>query len=255
MNKVWNWMQENKDKIYYATIAIFFLLAIIYSVRGYHYYQSLEMVKDSKDLLGRIFSPFVLACLRFIIVMMLGIFVAMNVIANPLKRLKVMQFEVEFAEIAKTQEKQLNQFHFLSSVLKQNEYFIGRVIDSGDIPYENTIQEILTKYEEFFDQELHINISTQVCVYNPEADFFSKPEYNRIAKKLAVENDPDKMIVTRKKVFGDTNFLMAIRDEFEEKFIVLIESNEHIFTDYDKEVMKGIMEFGKNVCDTVVLLE
>jgi hypothetical protein len=162
-------LQENKDKIYYSIILIFFVLAVVYGVKGYFHHQSIHAVKDGNDLIGRIFSPFILAVLRFVLVVLLGIFVAMIVIATPLKRIKVMQFEVEFAEIAKQQEKQLNQFHFISSVLKLNTYFIGRVSSFSPVPYERTIQEILAKYEEFFQNELLINIQAQVWEYQAGA--------------------------------------------------------------------------------------
>ncbi|MDN4075968.1 hypothetical protein [Fictibacillus terranigra] len=254
VNPVWKWMQQNKDKIYYAVISIFFIAAVVYAIKGYYYNHSLPTVKDGNDLMGRIFSPFILAVLRFVLVMLLGIFVAMNLIANPLKRIKVMQFEVEFAELAKVQEKQLNQFHFISSVLKQNDYFIRKFKHSPEVPYELVLREILMKYEEFFDSELQISLSAQVSEYLGDNDYFSNQEYNRLANLLYNEQDTDRKIITRKKMFGDTNFMMAAREELTGNYIVLIESKEHIFTDYDKEVLKGIFEYSKIVTDSIMLL-
>lgn len=247
-------LQENKDKIYYSIILIFFVLAVVYGVKGYFHHQSIHAVKDGNDLIGRIFSPFILAVLRFVLVVLLGIFVAMIVIATPLKRIKVMQFEVEFAEIAKQQEKQLNQFHFISSVLKLNTYFIGRVSSFSPVPYERTIQEILAKYEEFFQNELLINIQAQVWEYQAGTSPFSNPYYTNVMDRLVLETSSDKQVFIKNKVSVDTNILMAVREEFGKKVIVLIESKEHTFTDYDKEVVISIFEYGKNICHTTLLI-
>jgi hypothetical protein len=188
--------------------------------------------------------------------MLLGIFVAMNLIANPLKRIKVMQFEVEFAELAKVQEKQLNQFHFISSVLRQNDYFIKKFKNSDDIPYELVLRELLMKYEEFFDTELQISLSTQVLEYQEQKDSFLSPEYNRLTNLLMNELDSEILtkIHTRKKMFGETNFMLAARRELAGDYIVLIESKDHIFTDYDKEVLNGIFEYSKMITDSIMLL-
>jgi hypothetical protein len=253
--KIIRWLQQNKEKVYYGVIIVSFVIAVIYAWRGYHFHQSLPAVKDGNDLTGRVFSPFILAVIRFVVVMLLGIFIAMNIIANPMKRIKMMHFEVEFAEIAKVQEKQLNQFHFLSTALKQNDYFVHKVIGIDHIPFEKTIVEILKKYEEFFDNDLQININAQISEMQPNTDCFSKTEYNRIAKELSEEDEESKKFITRKKFFGDTNFMMGIREEFGSKYVVLIESKEHIFTDYDKEVLKSIFEYGVNICNTVALLD
>lgn len=252
--RTWEWLQRNKEKVYYFVIFVSFVVAIVYAWRGYEYHQSLAAVKDGNDLMGRVFSPFVLAVIRFLIVMLLGIFVAMNIIANPMKRIKMMHFEVEFAEIAKVQERQLNQFHFMSTALKSNDYFLYRAIGGNGVPYEKTIREILKKYEEFFDSDLQINISTEVLEYQPGVDPFSKKEYNRVALELVEETEDSRKILARKKFFGNTNFMMGVFEEYNSKFIVLIESEEHIFTDYDKEVLKGICEYAKNICTTVSLL-
>lgn len=252
--KFWEWLQQNKEKVYYFVIIISFVIAIVYAWKGYNYHQSLAAVKDGNDLMGRVFSPFVLAVIRFLIVMLLGIFVAMNIIANPMKRIKMMHFEVEFAEIAKVQEKQLNQFHFMSTALKENNYFLYEAIGGNGVPYEKTIREILKKYEEFFDSDLQINISAQALEYQAGVDPFTKREYNRIARDLLEETDGSKKILTRKKFFGNTNFMMGVFEEYNSQFIILIESEEHVFTDYDKEVLKGISEYAKNICTTVSLL-
>jgi hypothetical protein len=256
VNPIWERMQQNKDKIYYAVIMLFFIVGVIYAIKGYYYHQSIAAVKDGNDLIGRIFSPFILAVLRFVIVMLLGIFVAMNLIANPLKRIKVMQFEVEFAELAKVQEKQLNQFHFISSVLRQNDYFIKKFKNSDDIPYELVLRELLMKYEEFFDTELQISLSTQVLEYQEQKDSFLSPEYNRLTNLLMNELDSEILtkIHTRKKMFGETNFMLAARREMAGDYIVLIESKDHIFTDYDKEVLNGIFEYSKMITDSIMLL-
>ncbi|MFG6494762.1 hypothetical protein P8610_05350 [Fictibacillus sp. UD] len=256
VNPVWERMQHNKDKIYYVVIMVFFIVGVIYAVKGYYYNQSLAAVKDGNDLMGRIFSPFILAVLRFVLVMLLGIFVAMNLIANPLKRIKVMQFEVEFAELAKVQEKQLNQFHFISSVLRQNDYFIKKFKNSDDIPYEPVLRELLMKYEEFFDTELQISLSTQVLEYQEQKDSFLSPEYNRLTTLLMDELDSGALtkIHTRKKMFGETHFMLAARRELVGDYIVLIESKDHIFTDYDKEVLNGIFEYSKIITDSIMLL-
>ncbi len=255
-NPIWERMQHNKDKIYYAVIMLFFIIGVIYAVKGYYYHQSLAAVKDGNDLMGRIFSPFILAVLRFVLVMLLGIFVAMNLIANPLKRIKVMQFEVEFAELAKVQEKQLNQFHFISSVLKQNDYFIKKFKNSDEVPFELVLRELLMKYEEFFDTELQISLSTQVLEYQEQKDAFLSPEYNRLTTLLIDELDSEELtkIHTRKKMFGETNFMLAARRELVGDYIVLIESKDHIFTDYDKEVLNGIFEYSKIITDSIMLL-
>jgi hypothetical protein len=256
VNPIWERMQQNKDKIYYAVIMLFFIVGVIYAIKGYYYHQSIAAVKDGNDLIGRIFSPFILAVLRFVLVMLLGIFVAMNLIANPLKRIKVMQFEVEFAELAKVQEKQLNQFHFISSVLRQNDYFIKKFKNSDDIPYELVLRELLMKYEEFFDTELQISLSTQVLEYQEQKDSFLSPEYNRLTNLLMNELDSEILtkIHTRKKMFGETNFMLAARRELAGDYIVLIESKDHIFTDYDKEVLNGIFEYSKMITDSIMLL-
>jgi hypothetical protein len=256
VNPIWERMQQNKDKIYYAVIMLFFIVGVIYAIKGYYYHQSIAAVKDGNDLIGRIFSPFILAVLRFGLVMLLGIFVAMNLIANPLKRIKVMQFEVEFAELAKVQEKQLNQFHFISSVLRQNDYFIKKFKNSDDIPYELVLRELLMKYEEFFDTELQISLSTQVLEYQERKDSFLSPEYNRLTNLLMNELDSQILtkIHTRKKMFGETNFMLAARREMAGDYIVLIESKDHIFTDYDKEVLNGIFEYSKMITDSIMLL-
>jgi hypothetical protein len=256
VNLVWEKMQHNKDKIYYIVIMLFFIVGVIYAIKGYYYHQSLAAVKDGNDLMGRIFSPFILAVLRFVLVMLLGIFVAMNLIANPLKRIKVMQFEVEFAELAKVQEKQLNQFHFISSVLRQNDYFIKKFKNSDDIPFEQVLRELLMKYEEFFDTELQISLSTQVLEYQERKDSFSSPEYNRLTNLLIDELDSKALtkIHTRKKMFGETNIMLAARREMAGDYIVLIESKDHIFTDYDKEVLNGIFEYSKIITDSIMLL-
>jgi hypothetical protein len=256
VNPIWERMQQNKDKIYYAVIMLFFIVGVIYAIKGYYYHQSIAAVKDGNDLIGRIFSPFILAVLRFVLVMLLGIFVAMNLIANPLKRIKVMQFEVEFAELAKVQEKQLNQFHFISSVLRQNDYFIKKFKNSDDIPYELVLRELLMKYEEFFDTELQISLSTQVLEYQEQKDSFLSPEYNRLTNLLMNELDSEILtkIHTRKKMFGETNFMLAARREMAGEYIVLIESKDHIFTDYDKEVLNGIFEYSKMITDSIMLL-
>jgi hypothetical protein len=235
---------------------LFFIVGVIYAIKGYYYHQSLAAVKDGNDLMGRIFSPFILAVLRFVLVMLLGIFVAMNLIANPLKRIKVMQFEVEFAELAKVQEKQLNQFHFISSVLRQNDYFIKKFKNSDDIPFEQVLRELLMKYEEFFDTELQISLSTQVLEYQERKDSFSSPEYNRLINLLIDELDSKALtkIHTRKKMFGETNIMLAARREMAGDYIVLIESKDHIFTDYDKEVLNGIFEYSKIITDSIMLL-
>lgn len=255
LNAIWKWI-KNKEHLYTSIILIFFVLAIWYGWRGYNYYTSVEAVKNGNDLMSRLFTPFVLATIRFVIVMLLGVFVAMNVIANPLKRIKVMQFEVEFAEIAKVQEKQLNQFHFISTVLKENMYFIGQASNytGPGIPFNSTIQEILTQYELFFDTELSINIDAQVCLYQSGSLCFQNPEYNRMAEKLIAEPNPDKRMAVRKKITGNPNYMMAVSKEFGEINIVLIESKEHNFTDYDKEVMKCIFEYSENVCTLYSLL-
>ncbi|MCM3733914.1 hypothetical protein M3196_19895 [Fictibacillus nanhaiensis] len=256
VNPIWERMQQNKDKIYYAVIMLFFIVGVIYAIKGYYYHQSIAAVKDGNDLIERIFSPFILAVLRFVLVMLLGIFVAMNLIANPLKRIKVMQFEVEFAELAKVQEKQLNQFHFISSVLRQNDYFIKKFKNSDDIPYELVLRELLMKYEEFFDTELQISLSTQVLEYQEQKDSFLSPEYNRLTNLLMNELDSEILtkIHTRKKMFGETNFMLAARREMAGDYIVLIESKDHIFTDYDKEVLNGIFEYSKMITDSIMLL-
>jgi hypothetical protein len=256
VNPIWERMQQNKDKIYYAVIMLFFIVGVIYAIKGYYYHQSIAAVKDGNDLIGRIFSPFILAILRFVLVMLLGIFVAMNLIANPLKRIKVMQFEVEFAELAKVQEKQLNQFHFISSVLRQNDYFIKKFKNSDDIPYELVLRELLMKYEEFFDTELQISLSTQVLEYQEQKDSFLSPEYNRLTNLLMNELDSEILtkVHTRKKMFGETNFMLAARREMAGDYIVLIESKDHIFTDYDKEVLNGIFEYSKMITDSIMLL-
>jgi hypothetical protein len=256
VNPIWERMQQNKDKIYYAVIMLFFIVGVIYAIKGYYYHQSIAAVKDGNDLIGRIFSPFILAVLRFVLVMLLGIFVAMNLIANPLKRIKVMQFEVEFAELAKVQEKQLNQFHFISSVLRQNDYFIKKFKNSDDIPYELVLRELLMKYEEFFDTELQISLSTQVLEYQEQKDSFLSPEYNRLTNLLMNELDSEILtkIHTRKKMFAETNFMLAARREMAGDYIVLIESKDHIFTDYDKEVLNGIFEYSKMITDSIMLL-
>jgi hypothetical protein len=256
VNPFWERMQRNKDKIYYAVIMLFFIFGVIYAIKGYYYHQSLAAVKDGNDLMGRIFSPFILAVIRFVLVMLLGIFVAMNLIANPLKRIKVMQFEVEFAELAKVQEKQLNQFHFISSVLRQNDYFIKKFKNSNEIPFELVLRELLMKYEEFFDTELQISLSTQVLEYQERKDSFLSPEYNRLTNLLIDELDSKTLtkIYTRKKMFGETNIMLAARREMAGDYIVLIESKDHIFTDYDKEVLNGIFEYSKIITDSIMLL-
>jgi hypothetical protein len=256
VNPFWERMQRNKDKVYYAVIMLFFIFGVIYAIKGYYYHQSLAAVKDGNDLMGRIFSPFILAVIRFVLVMLLGIFVAMNLIANPLKRIKVMQFEVEFAELAKVQEKQLNQFHFISSVLRQNDYFIKKFKNSNEIPFELVLRELLMKYEEFFDTELQISLSTQVLEYQERKDSFLSPEYNRLTNLLIDELDSKTLtkIHTRKKMFGETNIMLAARREMAGDYIVLIESKDHIFTDYDKEVLNGIFEYSKIITDSIMLL-
>lgn len=285
-------MQRNKDLIYYVVILFFFGAAAYYGYKGYEYYRTAEAVKDGNDLLGKIFTPFLLAVIRFIIVMLLGVFVAMNIVAKPLKRIKVMQFEVEFNEvaneIAKVQDKQLNQVHFLSTILKERDYFISKAVHQSDLNafdgtpisdeldgqemsyvlidnpiinrsdnnmYKGVIEEVFSRYEDFFNNDLNINLSIQVLTYgNENDDLFSNPHYNRIANKLSTETDPGKQMIIRQRFFGNTNFLMSFREEYNNRFVVLLESDQHIFTDYDKEVVNSILEFGKWVQDTVSLI-
>ncbi|MFP7486429.1 hypothetical protein SFC65_19885 [Priestia filamentosa] len=250
---MWDWLNKHKDKIYFIVIFLFFAGALIYAINGYKHYVTLQPVKDKNELLGRIFSPFVMAALRFVLVMLLGVFVAMIVIAHPFKRIKVMQFEVEFSEIAKVQEKQLNQFHFVSSLLKQTELFVSRVSDFEDIPYAKTLEEVLVEYEKFFDEDLDVPITTGVYTVGRDTQFFESSEYQSVARKLLEEVNPDKQIVTRKNFLGKSNFLMAVGEEYGEKVVVLIESKEHTFTDYDKQSVEGIMEYAKIVCDMWIL--
>lgn len=249
------WLADNKDKIYYGVLVLFFIIAIYYSFKGYFFFRDTPAVKDGNDLIGRIFSPFVLAILRFVIVMLFGIFIAMNFIANPLKRIKVMQFEVEFSEVAKVQETQLNQFHFLSFMLKKTEFFCGKVEGSSEIPYLPTVQNIFTEYEQFFDQELSIHITTGVYEYDGENTYYSSPEHKRLVKSLLSETDPEKWFRIRKKTFGEMNLLIGIREQYGSKYIAVLESKEHTFTDYDVEVLKSIFEHSKVICDMSILVD
>jgi len=249
---------RNRSLIYYIVIVIFFLLALWYAGKGYHYHKSLPEVQNTSDLLGRILTPFVIAIIRFLIVTILGIFVANYIIAKPLKRLKVLSLELEFSElkteIAQIQEMQLNKFHFVTSLLAQKEYFISKVLDSEEIPYKKVISDVLKEYGNFLSAELGENISGEVFEYEDDKkEYFFQPEYNRLVINVA-EDEKSKAILTRKNFFGDRNIMMASTKEFEGiNCIVCITSDNHEFTDYDIEILKIIFEICKTICETAIL--
>lgn len=255
MGKFFKFLSKHRMSIYYIIILAFFLFGIYYAYKGYAYHQTLPAVQDNNDLLGRMFSPFILAIIRFLIVTLVGIFVAMILISNPLKRIKVMQFEVEFTELAKVQEKQVNQFNFLSTVLKENDTFLAWAIDEEDDSFKRTVTELLTKYEQFFETELDININAYISKYDPYASSFTQPEYNRMANKLAQQLKEENQFMTKKRIFGKTNLMMTVKDYYGQKYVVLIESEEHIFADYDREVLKSLLEYAIIICDTVDIMD
>src|SRR5699024_6595470 len=121
---------------------------------------------------GRILTPFVIAIIRFLIVTILGFFVANYIIAKPLKRLKVLSLELEISElkteIDQIQEMQLNKFHFVTSLLAQKEYYISKIIDSKEIPYKKFNSDVLKEYVNFICAELVDYISGEVFEYKDD---------------------------------------------------------------------------------------
>lgn len=232
-----------------------FIIGIIYAVKGYYYYQGMEKVSGGGELLGVIFTPFVIAIMRLLIVVFVGIFLATITIAIPLRRISVMQFEVEFAEkateIAEIQDKQLNQLLFLERVLRDNGYFIGMHFQKEGIPYKEVIEDILDSYEHFFNDELKTNLHFEIVdVKNDET--FDNRKLNQFKNTLS-KPEKDDYLVRNHTIMGN-NLLMIHQEEQEEELFILLSSSKYEFTDYDVKIIQSLLETTRIICDNISMM-
>ncbi|WP_156291710.1 hypothetical protein [Oceanobacillus salinisoli] len=255
MKKITNLFSRYKNIIYYSVVILFVIIGFIYAVRGYYYYQDIEQIASGSDLLGAIFTPFALSIVRFLIVVCFGIFLATTIIAIPLRRIKVMQFEVEFAEkateIAEIQDKQFNQLHFLEKVLKENSYFIGRFYQEDGIPYKAVIEHLLHSYEIFFNDELGTNLHFELVDAGNGETFEDK----RLKRMMTTFDNPENnnVLIRNRTIFG-SNILMLHQEELEEDLCILLSSSEYEFTDFDVKIIQSLLETARIICDSISLI-
>lgn len=235
---------------------IFVIIGLIYAIKGYIYYQDEEQLTKGSNLLSVLSTPFILALIRFFIVVCFGIFLSTTIIANPLRKIKVMQFEVEFAEkateIAQIQDKQFNQLHFLERVLKENNHFIGKFFNSPIIPYKDVVEEIFQSYEEFFNDELNTNLHFELIDIGNNESF----EDRRLNRMLTSITNPvnERTMIRNRNVLGN-NLLMLYQqeEEYNKEFCILLSSSEYEFTDYDIKIIQSLLETSRIICDNISL--
>ncbi len=246
--------------IYLASLIGLIAISSYYAWIGYFHDQALPAVADGNDLLGRIFTPFVLALVRFVIVFLIGLSLLLILLSKPLQRIKVMQVELDFsndmAVLASVQEKQFNQLSFLSQILQKNDHFLSMAVNAEDVPsmFKGTMSEIMKKYEELFE-EIGIDITTETHLYIPGIPCFEKRDYNRLMERLANEPLPGKKITFKKKTLSDTALMMGVRQENGFQYVVAIESRGYEFQPYDKEMLECFFDYTKTICDTASLIE
>lgn len=252
MKRYKQFLNENK-KVFYITIVIAsILIGSIYALRGYYYHQGMDQISSSRELFGFIFTPFLIAMIRLLIVVFVGLFLATIILAIPLRKVRMMQFEVEFAEkaneIANIQDKQLNQLLFLERVLKDNAYFIGNYFQEKEIPYREIIEDILESYEKFFTEELKTNLYFEI-VDEKYGETFDNNQLNRFKNTLSKPAKDNDLI--RNHTMWNNNILMIHQ---EEELFILLSSSEHEFTDYDIKIIKALLETTRMICDSISIL-
>lgn len=231
------------------------IIGLIYAVKGYYYYQDIEQIDSGSDLLGIIFTPFVLAIMRFLIVVCFGIFLATTIIAIPLRRIKVMQFEVEFAEkateIAEIQDKQFNQLHFLTKVLIEDNYFIGMFYQEDGIPYRAVSEYLFHSYEVFFNDELGTNLHIELTEKGNGETFDDK----RLKRLMATFDNPenDDVLIRNRTIFG-SNILMLHQEELDIELCILLSSSEYEFTDFDVKIVQSLLETARIICNNISII-
>lgn len=254
--RIINFLVKNKNIIYYVILVIFATIGLFYAYRGYIFYQGMEKVSSGKDLLGIFFTPFVIAIIRFIIVCALGMFVATLAIAIPLRRIKVMQFEMEVAEsineIAEVQHKHVNQLYFLRSTLNDSDFFIGKYLKSGGNSYKNIAIELLTNYSSFFNDELKTNLHFDT-VKEDELSKISDRSVKRLIETVRDYNDKN-FIIRNRTIFG--NHMMIIKAEDRDSDVYFIfSSSEYEFGEYDAYIIESLLIVAKNIYWNVVFME
>lgn len=215
----------------------------------------MDQISNSDELLGVIFTPFVIAVIRLVIVVLVGIFIATITIAIPLRRISVMQIEIEFVEkataIAEIQDKQLNQLLFLERVLKDNGYFIGMYFQKEGIPYREVMEDILDAYEKFFNDELKTNLHYEIVDVHNREEFGSR-KLNRLQRTLRKPESDDHLI--RNHTIMGENLLMFRKEEQEQELLILLSSATYEFTDYDVKIVQSLLETTRIICDSISIV-
>ncbi|WP_130860424.1 hypothetical protein [Gracilibacillus phocaeensis] len=257
MKKIIQYFTKNRNIIYYSLITLFIIMGLIYAIKGYYYHQDMGQIKSGNDLLSVIFTPFVLAIIRFLMVVCFGLFLATIIIAIPLRRVKVMQFEIEFAEkateIAKIQDKQFNQLHFLENVLKEDNYFIGKFHQKDGIPYREVIEHLFHSYEVFFNDELKTNLHFE-WIDAGNGENFDDKRLKRLMDTLKTQEN-DNVLIRNRTIFG-SNILMLYQEELElgAELYILLSSSEYEFTDFDVKIIQSLLEIARIICDSISMI-
>jgi hypothetical protein len=248
-------LEENKSVIYYGVLVLSAIAGLIYAIKGYYFYQDLDKISGGAQLLGIIFTPFVLAIVRFLIVVCFGVFLSTVIIAIPLRRIKIMQFELEFeekaVEIADIQDKQFNQVHFLEKVLKNNNFFIGKFYKKKGIPYKAVIEYLFNSYELFFNDELGTNLHFELADKR-NGEKFNDKRLKRLMNTVTTPGNSNTLIRNR-TIFGN-NILMLYQEELGEKLCILLSSSEYEFTDFDIKIIQSLLEIARMVCDSISII-
>lgn len=184
-------------------------------------------------------------------------FVATLVISIPLRRLKVMQFEVEFSErvdvFAEVQGKHYNQLNFLRGTLNDSDYFAGKYFLNDRNTFQNITVELLNKYSSFFNDELKTNLHFDT-VEEDELNEISDRRVKRLIETVSNLDDDESYLIRNRTILG--NHMMVIKAEDRDSDLyIIISSSEYEFGEFDARIIESLLIVAKSIYRNVIFMQ